>query len=378
VRELFVLGEADGATPFASLLQHQGAVPAVHIDLRADLAILPYSSGTTGLPKGVMLTHRGVVANLTQQDAAMVGDVRLQADDVVLDVLPFFHAFGMIIVMNYALRTGATVVTLPRFALEPCLQIMQDYWVSYTYLVPPLVLTLATHPRVDAYDLSPLRFIVCGAAPLGAEVAHACTARLGSHLAQGYGMTEASPGISIDPVLPGMDKPGSVGPIVPNTEAQVVDLTTGAALGPNQQGEIWVRGPQVMPGYLNNPAATATTIDADGWLHTGDVGYADTEGYFYLVDRVKELIKYKGFQVAPAELEAMLLTHPAVADVAVIGRPDDEAGEVPKAFVAFKGSATAQELMGFVAERVAQIPKSPTGKILRRVLVEQEQACLHS
>jgi acyl-CoA synthetase (AMP-forming)/AMP-acid ligase II len=255
---------------------------------------------------------------------------------------------------------------------------MQDYWVSYTYLVPPLVLTLATHPRVDAYDLSPLRFIVCGAAPLGAEVAHACTARLGSHLAQGYGMTEASPGISIDPVLPGMDKPGSVGPIVPNTEAQVVDLTTGAALGPNQQGEIWVRGPQVMPGYLNNPAATATTIDADGWLHTGDVGYADTEGYFYLVDRVKELIKYKGFQVAPAELEAMLLTHPAVADVAVIGRPDDEAGEVPKAFVAFKGSATAQELMGFVAERVAQIPKSPTGKILRRVLVEQEQACLHS
>ena len=203
--------------------------------------------------------------------------------------------------------------------------------------------------------------------------------RLNCMVAQGYGMTESSPVTHILAYLEEDDpKPGSVGQVVPNTEAKVVDVATQEELGPNQDGELWVRGPQVMKGYLNNPQSTANTVDTAGWLHTGDIAYADDEGYFWIVDRLKELIKYKGYQVAPAELEALLLTHPAVADAAVIGVPDEEAGELPKAFVVLKGEATADDLMEFVAGQVApykklrliefipQIPKSSSGKILRQ------------
>jgi acyl-CoA synthetase (AMP-forming)/AMP-acid ligase II len=209
------------------------------------------------------------------------------------------------------------------------------------------------------------------------------SARLGCEVAQGYGLTETSPVTHAARAGSARLKASGIGPPVPNTEAKVVDLATGMALGPNQEGEICVRGPQVMKGYLNRPDATAEMIDADGWLHTGDIGYADGDGCFFVVDRVKELIKYKGMQVAPAELEAMLLTHPAVADAAVVPLPDEEAGQIPKAYVVLKGEATPEQLMGWVAERVAphkkvrrleltdQIPKSPSGKILRRVLREK-------
>ena len=242
-----------------------------------------------------------------------------------------------------------------------------------------MVVALAKHPLVDQYDLSALKMVFSGAAPLSAELALECGARLDCEVVQGYGMTELSPVTHATPS--GGFVPGSVGVTVPNTELRIVD-PVGKDLGVGEDGEVWVRGPQVMKGYLNNDAATKQTIDDEGWLHTGDVGHVDEAGHLFVVDRLKELIKYKGFQVPPAELEALLLTHPAIADAAVIGVPDDEAGEIPAAFVVLRpdAEATAEDIQAFVAERVASykqirrltfidaVPKSPSGKILRRML----------
>jgi acyl-CoA synthetase (AMP-forming)/AMP-acid ligase II len=274
---------------------------------------------------------------------------------------------------------------LPRFELETYLQLAEKHGATLLHCVPPIVLALTKHPSVAGYDLSQVRAIFSGAAPLGDELSDACRARFNCQMWQGYGLTETSPVALSTP--PDAAKPGSVGVAAPNTEICLVDTETGAVVtAPGQRGEVWIRGPQVMQGYLNRPDATALTIDADGWLYSGDIGYADAEGHFFIVDRVKELIKYKGFQVPPAELEALLLTHPAVADAAVIPQPDEEAGEVPKAFIVPKADVTAAELMAFVAERVAphkklralefidQIPKNASGKILRRVLRERENS----
>jgi len=294
-----------------------------------------------------------------------------------------------VVIMNSALRHGATIVTMPRFELEPFLSLMQDHAITRAHLVPPIVLALAKQPLVERFDLSSLQLIMSGAAPLDASLAAACEARLGCRVIQGYGLTETSPVTHVTPDdSPERNKPGSIGPLIPNTESRVVDYATGDDVGPNVDGEVWIRGPQVMKGYLNNPQATAMTIDADGWLHTGDIGHADEDGYFYIVDRLKELIKYKGYQVPPAELEAVLLSHSAIADAAVVPSPDEEAGEIPKAFVVLKGDVTPEEVMAYVADRVAphkrvrlvevvqEIPKSASGKILRRVLVERERARL--
>ena len=382
VRELFVFGEASGATPFASLIAAGGLPPAIAIDARNDLVVLPYSSGTTGLPKGVMLTHYNLVANVLQASSAL----GVTEQDTMLGVLPFFHIYGMLVLMNLSLYTGATVVTMPRFDLEQCLQMMQDHRITFANVVPPLVLAFAKSPVVDRYDLRSLRTVFSGAAPLGREVALAAGTRLGCRVLQGYGLTETSPVTHATRAGAHETKVDSVGQPVPNTEARIVDVVTGVEMGPHEHGEICVRGPQVMKGYLNQPEATAAMIDAEGWLHTGDIGYADDDGCFFVIDRVKELIKFKGLQVAPAELEAVLLTHPLVADAAVVPFPHEEAGQVPKAFVVLKGEVTPEQLMAFVAERVApykkirclevvdQIPKSPSGKILRRVLVERDKA----
>jgi acyl-CoA synthetase (AMP-forming)/AMP-acid ligase II len=379
VDEVLVFGDAKGATSFGSLQTEDGPLPEVTIDVRRDVVALPYSSGTTGLPKGVMLTHFNLVANMCQMD----GVEPVTPDDALIAILPFFHIYGLVPLLNRSLANGATVVVLPRFDLEIFLDTMQRYGVTRAYLVPPIVLALAKQPIVDSYDLSHLQVIISAAAPLGAELAGACAARLGCIVKQAYGMTELSPATHVAP--DDSDRPGSIGVVISNTECQVIDLATGAPLGAGQQGEILVRGPQVMKGYLAEPAATAHTVDAAGWVHTGDVGYADADGYFYIVDRVKELIKYKGYQVAPAELEALLVSHPAVVDAAVIGTFDEEAGEIPKAFVVLKVESTSEEILAYVAERVApykkvrllefvdKVPRSASGKILRRTLIERER-----
>jgi acyl-CoA synthetase (AMP-forming)/AMP-acid ligase II len=341
-----------------------------------DLVALPYSSGTTGVSKGVMLTHGNLVANLAQ----IASLVPLRDDDVLMAVLPFFHIYGMEVIMLSGLAQGATLVTLPRFDLEAFLRAHQQYRITHTYVAPPIVVALAKHPMVDRFDLRALRFVLSGAAPLSAEIAAEAGRRIGVEIVQGYGMTELSPVTHFTPQ--GRNRPGAAGLTVPNTECRIVDPASGASLGPGEDGELWIRGPQVMAGYLNNPAATAATLDADGWLHTGDIAHFDADGYLYIVDRLKELIKYKGFQVPPAELEALLLTHPAVADAAVIGEPDPEAGELPVGFVVLKPgqAATPDELRDFVAAQVAHykqlrairfidaVPKSSSGKILRREL----------
>jgi acyl-CoA synthetase (AMP-forming)/AMP-acid ligase II len=370
-------GSADGLRSLESIAI-DGEPPQVRID-PADVVVLPYSSGTTGLPKGVMLTHRNIVANLAQLAAIEHADLT-----ALVGVLPFFHIYGMVVILNFGLMRGLTVVTMPKFEFEPFLKALQDWRIELAHIVPPVAIALAKHPVVDHYDLSHLRWLLSAAAPLGAEVTDAIEARLGVRMRQGYGMTEASPASHY--TGPDERRSGKAGTLVPNTECRIVCTETGRDLGTNEPGEVWVRGPQVMKGYLNNPEATARTVDAEGWLHTGDIGVVDEEGYLLVVDRLKELIKVKGFQVAPAELESLLLKHPRVADAAVIGVPDDEAGEVPKAIVVAREPLTAADVIAFVHAEVAHykrirhvefvdaIPKSASGKILRRVLVERERA----
>jgi acyl-CoA synthetase (AMP-forming)/AMP-acid ligase II len=382
VREIFVIGEAPGATPFAELLQGNGQPPDVRINAREDVGILPYSSGTVGKPKGVVLTHYNLVA-LLQQIAPLLPD---RTEHRVLGFLPFFHIFGLQVLMNNTLRNGITCVTMPRFDFELFLRFIQDYRITHLYLVPPIALALAKQPLVEQYDLSSLRYILSGAAPLDGAIQQAVAARLRVPVVQGYGMTETSLAISLTPLDATAVKVGAAGVLIPNLEGKVVDPLTGIEVGVHERGELLVRGPNIMRGYLNNPDATTLTIEPDGWLHTGDIVYVDEEGYLFVVDRLKELIKYKGLQVAPAEIEGVLLTHPAIADAAVIGIPDEEAGEVPKAFVVLKAAVTPDAIMQYVADKVAPhkrvrhvdiidaIPKSASGKILRRVLIEREQA----
>jgi acyl-CoA synthetase (AMP-forming)/AMP-acid ligase II len=357
----------------------------VSIDAKTDLVALPYSSGTTGLPKGVMLTHHNLVSEMCTVNGRP-DIVFPDEQDTLLAFLPFFHIYGIVMFLTLAPWRGTTIVSTPRFELEHYLEMVQRYGVTYLHLVPPVVIALAKHPIVDKYDLSKAKWALSAAAPLGAPAAEAFTKRLGTQLIQAYGMTEVSGATHVGSCEPGKIKPSAGGTLLPNTECLIVDPASGEALERGRQGEVWVRGPLVMAGYLGKPEATAETIDPEGWLHTGDVGYVDEDGDVFIVDRVKELIKFKGLQVAPAELEAILLGHPAVADAAVIPSPDEDAGEVPKAFVVLKSPAEADDIMAFVAQRVAPhkkirklqfidaIPKSASGKILRRTLIEDERA----
>jgi|HubBroStandDraft_5_1064220.scaffolds.fasta_scaffold24431_1 acyl-CoA synthetase (AMP-forming)/AMP-acid ligase II len=379
LRETFVFGTVAGATVFASLTdtQHPARLPAVRPD---DNAVLLYSSGTTGLPKGVLLSHRNLVASLDQTRPVH----RVRAGDVLITALPLFHVFALQVTLGLGLSVGATVVTMPRFDLDGFLRLVQEHGVTRVEVVPPIVLALARHPAVAGYDLSSLRLITSGAAPLGSELAAECAQRLGCRVKQAYGMTEFGGATHLVPDTGGGDLE-SIGPLLPGNECRVIDCASGLDVGSGEPGEMLIRSPGTMRGYLGDAAATAATIDPGGWLHTGDVVIADREGWFRVVDRVKELIKYKGSQVAPAALEAILLTHPAVVDAGVIGVPDAEAGEIPTAFVVLGQPATAGELMAYVADRVApheklrrlafvgDIPKSPSGKILRRVLAERAQ-----
>jgi len=375
VSEVVVLGEGtDDATAFSELF---GApIEQVEVDYATHTVVLPYSSGTTGLPKGVMLTHRNLVANIEQcQHAIKYGD-----NEVALAALPFFHIYGMQVLMNGLLANGVTVVTMPRFDMVEALTAVQEAKITRFFAVPPIVLGLAKHPIVDQFDMSSVRQIFSGAAPLSGELAEEAARRINCEVAQGFGMTELSPVSHC--TVEGDYRAGTSGVTVSNTESRIVDPETGDDLGIDQRGELWVRGPQVMTGYLNNPTATAETITEDGWLRTGDIAIIDEHGHVSIVDRMKELIKYKGFQVAPAELEGLIATHPKVADVAVIGIPDEEAGEIPKAFVVPvpEQTVTLDEIQALIDEHltsykqvrvleiVESIPKSAAGKILRKEL----------
>ncbi|MGW2646988.1 4-coumarate--CoA ligase family protein [Streptomyces sp. NPDC001393] len=385
IREIFVCDSAPGHRSLIDMLATTAPEPRPAFDPAEDIAALPYSSGTTGIPKGVMLTHRQIATNLAQLEPA----VPAAPGDRILAVLPFFHIYGLTALMNAPLRKGATVVVLPRFDLETFLAAIENHRITGLYVAPPIVLALAKHPAVARYDLSCLKYVISAAAPLDATLARACAERLGlPPIGQAYGMTELSPGTHVVPLDRLHDAPaGTVGRLIAGTEMRIVSLDDpDKDLGTGEVGEILIRGPQVMKGYLGRPDATAAMIDTDGWLHTGDVGHVDEDGWLFVVDRVKELIKYKGFQVAPAELEALLLTHPGIADAAVIGSYNDDGNEIPHAFVVRRADAAEQltenEIMLYVAERVAPykrirritfidtVPRAASGKILRRELRE--------
>ncbi|NBM18992.1 4-coumarate--CoA ligase family protein [Streptomyces sp. GC420] len=396
IEEIFICDKPEtgggGHRSILDMLACTAPEPEVTIDPAVDLAAVPYSSGTTGVPKGVMLTHRNIATNLAQLQPVMPA----RPGDRILAVLPFFHIYGLTALMNAPLRQGVTVVVLPRFDLEQFLTAIETHRITALYVAPPIVLALAKHPAVDGHDLSSLDHIISAAAPLDAELAEACSRRLGlPPVMQAYGMTELSPGTHVCPRDSHDIPPGAVGKLLPSTEMRILGLdepgSPGKDLGIGEEGEIAIRGPQVMKGYLGRPDETAAMIDADGWLHTGDIGCVDADGWLHVVDRVKELIKYKGYQVAPAELEAILLTHEAIADAAVIGVYDADGNEVPKAFVVRQageaGAAlTGDDVMAHVAGQVSPhkkvrrveftdaVPRAASGKILRRELRARERS----
>jgi acyl-CoA synthetase (AMP-forming)/AMP-acid ligase II len=354
------------------LLALAGPPPSGRPDPRAPALLLP-SSGTTGLPKLVELTHRALVANLVQMQQPFPALERSR----LLGLAPFFHSMGMQCVLHRGLDSGAAIVTLARFDLEATLQAMQDHRVDQALAAPPLVAAFARHPIVGRFDLSALTLLGSGGAPLDPELERAAAARLGCVVASGLGITEAGPLVSCPAFSdPERVRAGTCGQLVPGTEAQVVD------------GELWIRSPSVFSGYRDNPEATAATLDADGWLHTGDLAELDADGFVTITGRLKELIKVSGFQVAPAELEAVLTSHPAVADACVAGVPDERTGERPKAWVVVSGPCDTRELYAYVEERVApykkliaiepidELPRTMTGKLLRRVLIERERTAV--
>jgi len=381
VKHILSIDEADGAISVDQLLSKRCKLTVPPCNPRDDVAALPFSSGTTGLPKGVMLTHYNLVANTTQ--FLSLGVTR--EHDVVLSVPPMCHIYGWTVMINVIMSAGATAITMPQFGFEPFLRLLQDYKVTQTFVAPSIVQLLATHPLVENYDLSNLKTVISAGAPLSGELSDACANRLNCVVIQGYGMTEAGPITHFGCANAELNRNGTIGHLYPDTLCRIVDIVSKDDLGVDCDGEIWVKGPQLMKGYLNNPEETQKLIDKDGWLHTGDVGKVDRDGYLSVSDRIKELIKYKGFQVPPAELEGILLQHPAVAEAAVIPSPNEASGEIPLALVVRKGSVSESELMEFVAERVTtykrvrevefvdEIPKTSSGKILRRVLVEQHR-----
>jgi acyl-CoA synthetase (AMP-forming)/AMP-acid ligase II len=351
-------------------------------------ACLPYSSGTTGLPKGTMLTHDNLVVNLLQCDY-VDGRFWEAGKDVIISPLPFFHIYGFMYSVHIAAHNGCTLVTMPRFDMEVFCQLVETHKATRAHLVPPITLGLAKSPLVDQYDLSSLKMITSAAAPLGAEIETAARDRLGHGVSikQAWGMSELSPLGTCVPDDALKNNSGTVGPPCAHTSIKVVDLETGEALPQGEEGEFCVKGPQVMQGYLDLPDKTRECLTEDGWLMTGDIAKIDADGYVYITDRLKELIKYKGFQVAPAELEEVLCSHPGVADATVIPVEDDEAGELPRAYVVRKtDDVTEDSVSAFVAERVAPhkklrggvvfidaIPKTASGKILRREVVAMDR-----
>ncbi|PKI52297.1 4-coumarate--CoA ligase 1-like [Punica granatum] len=386
VKVMCIDSAPEGCLHFSELTQADEAeMPSVKIDPN-DVVALPYSSGTTGLPKGVMLTHKGLVTSVAQQVDGENPNLYFRKEDVILCVLPLFHIYSLNSIMLCGLRVGAAILIMQKFEIVKLMELVQRYKVTIAPFVPPIVLAMSKYADMDKYDLSSIRTVMSGAAPMGKELEDSVRAKLpNAKLGQGYGMTEAGPVLAMCLAFakePFEIKSGACGTVVRNAEMKIVNPDTGASLPRNQPGEICIRGNQIMKGYLNDPEATERTIDKDGWLHTGDIGYIDDDDELFIVDRLKELIKYKGFQVAPAELEAMLIAHPSISDAAVVPMKDEAAGEVPVAFVIRSNGSkiTEDDIKQYISKQVVfykrinrvffteAIPKAPSGKILRKDL----------
>jgi long-chain acyl-CoA synthetase len=373
-----------GAEDFASLLRPtSAALPRPSASSADTIAALPYSSGTTGLPKGVMLSHYNLVSNVYQ----LLGphSSALVPDDVVLCFLPLYHIYGLTLALAHSLARGSTLVLMPRFDIKKMAELILDAGVTMIPMVPPAINALCQAAESGAFPKDhPVRWAMSGAAPLAAELPRRLTGLTGILLVQGYGMTEASPVTHVGYLAPPeMYRPATVGQPVALTECRVLDLN-GNPAAPGEPGELVMRGPQFMLGYWNDPQATAAVL-RDGWFFSGDIVRTDADGFYYVLDRIKEMIKYKGFPVAPAEVESVLLEHPAVRDCGVVAKPDPEAGEIPCAFIVVRDGFTPcvaldQQLRDFVAGRLAHhkqpreirfvdaLPRTPSGKILRREL----------
>lgn len=378
VKHIFLL-EALERT-FGNILVDENRFEPRHVQLD-DTAVILFSSGTTGLAKGVMLSHR----NINHRNAqVMHKELESPFRNNTLSVSPFYHAMALFFGMNLVILK-IPLVFMQKFQEDVYLRTIQEFKITMLFTVPPLVVFLAKSPLVDKYDLSSVKEVSCGAAPLSKEMADAVKKRLNIvNFRQGYGMTETTLGVIITPPNElSARKTGSAGIVAANTQCIIRDPESGKWLGPNKVGELCFKGGNIMKGYYNNPQATTDAFTEDGWLKTGDLGYYDEDGYFYIVDRLKELIKYKGFQVPPSELESLLLSHPKVKEAAVVGLPDEKAGELPLAFIVKTPGATVTEaeLTAFIAKKVsfakrlhggvrfiAAIPKNTSGKILRRLL----------
>ncbi|XP_028797570.1 4-coumarate--CoA ligase-like [Neltuma alba] len=377
--------EKEGILHFSQLTQaNEADMPAVKIS-PDDVVALPYSSGTSGVPKGVMLTHKNLVTFGAQLVDGENPNQYTTSDDLHICVLPLFHIYALNSILLCCIRAGAAILIVSKYDVTTLLRMIETYKVTMASFVPPILLNIVKSEEVDRYDLSSIRMIVTGAAPVSMELQEALRAKLPhAVLGQGYGMTEGGP-ISISLAFakePAEMKPGACGCLIRNAEMKIVDIETGASLPRNKAGEICIRGNQVMKGYLNDPEATKTTIDPEGWLHTGDIGYVDDDGEVFIVDRLKEIIKYKGFQVAPAELEALLVSHPFISDAAVVPMKDEAAGELPVAFVVRSNGSEISEddIKQFISQQVVYykrihkviftdtIPKAASGKILRKDL----------
>ncbi|XP_061717770.1 uncharacterized protein LOC133525519 [Cydia pomonella] len=392
---IIVVKTDDTATPDGTIVFNELSED-VHADLSflkdvkrtaQDVCFLPYSSGTTGVPKGVELTNANLVANMEQLNDPLTranNDTTATHQDAVMAVLPFFHIYGAEVIMFHKLSQGTKLVTLPKFEPQVFFKALENYKANILFAAPPIILMMTSHPAGSPKTFQSLEIIINGAAPLaGADAERLIEkAKRKIDFRQGYGLTETSPVVTMTPK--GLENFSCVGLPLPNTDLRIVDENL-QSLGPNEKGELLVRGPQVMKGYKNNDKANSESFTEDGWFRTGDLAVADVQGIITIADRLKELIKVKGFQVPPAELEAVLRDHPSVADAAVIGVPHKTNGEEPKAFIVLKKGheVLPTDISSFVKERVASykrindvkfvdsLPKSTTGKILRRELKEK-------
>ncbi|ESQ47749.1 hypothetical protein EUTSA_v10020439mg [Eutrema salsugineum] len=377
--------DVDGCVRFTELIQaDETELPKPEISPE-DTVSIPYSSGTTGLPKGVMITHKGLVTSIAQKVDGENPNLNFTGDDVILCFLPMFHTYTLNSLIFSAMRTGAAILIVPKFELNLVMELIQRYKVTVVPVAPPVVLAFVKSPETERYDLSSVRMMLSGAATLKKEPEDAVRLKFPNAIfGQGYGMTEAG---TVAKSLafaknPFKTKSGACGTVIRNAEMKVVDIISGVSLPRNKSGEICIRGHQLMKGYLNDPEATSRTIDKDGWLHTGDIGFVDDDDEIFIVDRLKELIKFKGYQVAPAELEALLISHPSIEDAAVVPMKDEVAGEIPVAFVVrSKGSRLVEnDVKSYVNKKVVHykrikrvffvetIPKAVSGKLLRKEL----------